>query len=96
MKKVDVEEFSRHAAKYVAGSEAVAVELDGRTIGFFVPAAKRAWDGFQQAIDRLEKGIQETLEETGMTEDELADLFDLNKPLPETPKVHVGAHASRR
>ena|SRR6266516_2872395 len=36
----------------------------------------------KEARQRLERTLQKVCEETGLTEDELADLFDLSKPLP--------------
>src|SRR5215210_7206154 len=38
MKRVPAEEFARHAAEYLEGSEIVAVEKDGEIIGNYVPA----------------------------------------------------------
>lgn len=37
----------------------------------------------RRAIERLGRSVEEILEETGMTEDELAQLFDLRRALPE-------------
>lgn len=45
--------------------------------------AKRDEEKVRQALDRLGATVDRILAETGMTEDELADLFDLSKPLPE-------------
>ncbi len=39
----------------------------------------------REAMMRLEQTVQKILAETGLTEDELADLFDLSKPLPDGP-----------
>ena len=36
----------------------------------------------RQLLDNLSRAVKRLLDETGMTEDELADLFDLNKPFP--------------
>jgi hypothetical protein len=37
MKRVPADEFARHAAEYLEGSEIVAVEKDGEVIGQYVP-----------------------------------------------------------
>lgn len=38
MKRVPADEFARHAAEYLEGSETVSVEKDGEIIGRYVPA----------------------------------------------------------
>ena len=38
MKRVPADEFARHAAEYLEGSEIVSVEKDGEVIGQYVPA----------------------------------------------------------
>ena len=38
MKRVPADEFARHAAEYLEGSEIVSVEKDGEVIGSYVPA----------------------------------------------------------
>ncbi len=38
MKRVPAEEFARHAAEYLEGTEPVSVEKDGEIIGRYVPA----------------------------------------------------------
>jgi hypothetical protein len=37
MKRVPADEFARHAAEYLEGSDAVSVEKDGEIIGRYVP-----------------------------------------------------------
>jgi hypothetical protein len=37
MKRVPADEFARHAAEYLEGSETVSVEKDGEVIGRYVP-----------------------------------------------------------
>jgi hypothetical protein len=37
----------------------------------------------QRALDRLGETIEAILDETGMTEEELAQSFDLRRPIPE-------------
>ena len=94
MKRVSLDEFVEHAAEYLAGEEQLEVESDGHTLGYYRPIPVRAREltvrrgpkpGTKEAMERLERTVQRVLEETGLTEDELADLFDLNKPFPEGP-----------
>ncbi len=82
LKHVGVREFRDHATTYLSGSDPIAVSKHGHIIGVYVPLkrdeekVRRAWDRFGETVDRI-------LQETGMSEDDLADIFDLNKPLPE-------------
>lgn len=98
MKRVGVREFRDHAARYLTGDDVLAVERHGQPIGFYIPmrasrlsqseesAQALEWrEESAQALERLEQAIQSALAQTGMSRDELADLFDLNKPLPALP-----------
>jgi hypothetical protein len=96
MKRVPADEFARHAAEYLAGTEPVSVEKDGEVIGRYVPtpnghASNGALSTEQRQKNKAElrahfehlRGVlQEIYAETGMTEDEFADLFDTKKPFP--------------
>lgn len=94
MKRVSIGEFEAHAGEYVARAEKLEIERDGRTVGYYVPVAakprdipteRRAKPEAREAMEHLERTVQRVLDETGLTEDELADLFDLNKPFPDGP-----------
>ncbi|HEY7830407.1 MAG TPA: hypothetical protein VIC06_07570 [Solirubrobacteraceae bacterium] len=82
MKNVGVREFRDHATKYLAGPEPVAVNRHGRVIGFYIPL-ERDEDEVRRAVAKLGEAVEQVLGETGMTEDELASLFDMRRPLPE-------------
>jgi hypothetical protein len=106
MKRVPADEFARHAAEYLEGTETVSVEKNGEVIGRYVPvpngrAANRTTSNGQSlshphedfdwstvrpesraTLERLQRVLQEVYAETGMTEDELADYFDMTKPFP--------------
>lgn len=81
MKQVGVREFRDHATAYLSGSDPIAVTKHDRIIGVYVPM-KRDEEKVRRAWDNLGKTIDRVLQETGMTEDELADIFDIRKPLP--------------
>jgi len=85
MKHVGVREFRDHATQYLSGDEVLAVERHGEPIGFYIPTTANRRERFEQALERLEQTVQRIVVETGMSEDELADLFDLNKPVPDPP-----------
>ncbi|HEV3321837.1 MAG TPA: hypothetical protein VG147_06540 [Solirubrobacteraceae bacterium] len=82
MKSVGVREFRDHATKYLAGPETVAVNRHGRVIGFYVPL-KRDEDEVRRAVAQLGQAVERVLDETGMSEDELAGVFDMRRPAPE-------------
>ena len=96
MKRVPADEFARHAAEYLAGTEPVSVEKDGEVIGRYVPTPnghtsngarsdeerRRNKAEAREHFERLRGVLQEIYAETGMTEDEFADLFDTTKPFP--------------
>lgn len=82
MKQVGVREFRDHATLYLSGTDPIAVTKNGHVIGVYTPF-KRDYEKRKRALDELEKAVNQVLERTGMTEDELADIFDINKPLPE-------------
>jgi antitoxin (DNA-binding transcriptional repressor) of toxin-antitoxin stability system len=82
MKQVGVREFRDHATLYLSSTDPIAVTKNGHTIGIYVPL-KRDQEKINRALDRFGETVNRILEETGMTEDELADIFDVSKPLPE-------------
>lgn len=94
MKHIGVREFRDHATRYLAGDEVLAIERHGQPIGFYIPTAASRIEARAHAMERLERTIQRVLAQTGLTEDELADPFDLNKPVPELPKP-TAKHADR-
>ena len=100
MKRVPADEFARHAAEYLEGAESVSVEKDGEVIGRYVPRPnghvvndtvsdeerrRRKAEG-RAAFARLRSVLQEVYAETGLTEDELAEYFDMTKPSPYDPE----------
>ncbi len=51
-------------------------------IGFYIPL-DRDEDEVRRAVAQLGAAVGQVLEETGMTEEELARAFDLRRPMPE-------------
>ncbi len=76
MKNVGVREFRDHATTYLSGREPIAINKHGRVIGFYVPL-ERDENEVRRAIARLGESVGKVLDDTGLTEDELAALFDL-------------------
>ncbi len=78
LRNVGVREFRDHATNYLSGSDPVAVSKHGRVIGFYLPL-KRDEDEVRHALAKLGETVEQVLEESGLSEDELAVLFDLRR-----------------
>jgi antitoxin (DNA-binding transcriptional repressor) of toxin-antitoxin stability system len=76
LKSVGVREFRDHATTYLSGPDPIAITKHGRVIGFYVPLERDEHE-VRRAIARLGESVGTVLEETGLTEDELAALFEL-------------------
>lgn len=82
MKSVPVDKFQEQITFYLEGVEPVAIESEGEILGFYYPQEKGKEEKLKQTVAKLEKVLGEVLARNGMTEDEFADLFDMNKPFP--------------
>ena len=80
LKSVGVREFRDHATTYLSGPDPIAINKHGRVIGFYVPLERDEHE-VRRAIARLGESVGKVLEETGLTEDELAALFELRAQL---------------
>ena len=88
MKSVSEREFVERAGQYIARREQVSIERDGETVGYYLPTTVpngkvRDEKEGRAARVRFERSLERFLAATGMTEDELADALDLNKPFPD-------------
>ena len=81
MRHVGVREFRDKATTYLSGNEILTVEKHGQPIGYYIPAPRASLQERQAALAQFNEAVQRFLEESGLTEDELADHLDLNKPL---------------
>ena len=82
MKHVEAREFKERSLDYLTSNEPLAIEHEGEIIGFYYPKKRTKQEELERTSDRLHQAVQQALAETGMTEDEFADLFDLSKPFP--------------
>jgi crotonobetainyl-CoA:carnitine CoA-transferase CaiB-like acyl-CoA transferase len=57
----------------------LAIERHGEIVGYYIPVKKRNPEEVRRRLARLEEAIEQVLAETGMSEDELAEAFDLSK-----------------
>lgn len=97
VRHVGVREFRDRATGLLKEAEPIAVERHGKVIGFYIPVeSKRGADEeLREALIRLDASVRRVLEETGMTEDELAGYFDPSKPAPELPPDRYEQAAGR-
>jgi hypothetical protein len=81
MRHVGIREFRDKATGLLRGPEPLAVERHGKVIGFYIPVEeqKAGNEQFREALARLERTVEEVIEKTGMTEEELAAAFELGK-----------------
>lgn len=82
MKQVATLELKEKAIDYLTGSEPLVIVHDGEVVGFYYPKQRKKQEELNRKLDRLEQLVKQALAETGMTEDEFADLFDLSKQFP--------------
>ena len=78
LRTVGVREFRDHATPYVSGSDPVAVRKHGRVVWFYIPL-QRDDDEVPRALARLAETVSQVLDETGLSEEELAQMFDLRQ-----------------
>lgn len=83
--RVDARDFCADSGRYLDGDRALTIERAGTPVGLYIPVHWERRESTAAAFARLEAAIERVLEETGMTEDELADWFDLTKSLPDEP-----------
>jgi len=94
MKNVPSHEFEAHPKEYMSSNEPLTIERNGHAIGYYIPSRAGRRQSLLDTLDRLDKAVQQVMVETGLTEDELADLFDLNKPFEEQVKRLEARRAS--
>ncbi len=82
MKQIQAREFQERSLTYLTGNEPLAIEHNSEIVGHYYPKKRTKREQLKRDIKHLEEAVQRALAETGMTEDEFADLFDLSKPFP--------------
>ena len=71
MRHVGIREFKNQATSILNSGETLVVERHGRPIGFFVPLALKDPAARQATAGRLGRILEEVLDETGLTEEDL-------------------------
>ncbi|MGI8856539.1 MAG: hypothetical protein ACR2JW_12370 [Thermomicrobiales bacterium] len=80
MRHVGVREFRDKATMYLSGNEVLSVEKHGQPIGFYIPVHPYNEEKTQRALEQFNAAVDRLLDESGMTQEELADFLDLTKP----------------
>lgn len=81
MQRVEIEEFRERAAELLTGTEALTVESQGQAVGVYLPLPHPARAEAQESLVALRTAVVAALATGQLTEDELADLFDLRRPI---------------
>jgi hypothetical protein len=81
MQHVEIEEVRERASELLTGSEALTVEHQGHVVGVYLPLPQPDQQGGQDSLAALRAAIAAALSNGQLTVDELADLFDLRRPV---------------
>jgi antitoxin (DNA-binding transcriptional repressor) of toxin-antitoxin stability system len=72
MRHVGIREFKNQATSMMSSGETLVIERHGRPIGFFVPLRAKDRQAGSAALGRLGDVVQKVLDETGLSEEDLA------------------------
>jgi hypothetical protein len=78
LKNVGVREFRDHATTYLSGPDPVAVSKHGQVIGFYIPV-ERDQEQAKRSLEKLGATVEKVLADSGLSEEEVAQLFDLRQ-----------------
>ncbi len=81
MRKVGIREFRDNATTLLATGETLLVERHGHPVGYFVPI-KQKGDEEAVAMQRLATALERAVNETGLNEEALAELFTVRRSTP--------------
>ena len=80
MRRVGVKEFRDNATKYFAAGETMIIERHGHPVGYFIPVKQeKDKELAKKALSQLEEAVAKLVKETGLSEDELAELFTIKR-----------------
>lgn len=82
VKHMGVRQFRDRATAVLREGEPIAVERHGKLIGIYIPVEEERGDDKEElrlALSRLEERVTEIAREAGLSEEELADAFDLTR-----------------
>ncbi|MDE0269107.1 MAG: hypothetical protein OXI96_08790 [Acidimicrobiaceae bacterium] len=85
MRVVATTEFQAKAEQLITERETLRIDHQGTPIGFYVPIAAKDRRAGREALGRLGSLVEEVLEQTGLTEDELVAEVERTSIELETP-----------
>ncbi len=77
MRKVGIREFRDKATTLLATGETLLVERHGHPVGYFVPIKQKS--DSEDVHQRLAEALEQVVQDTGLTEEALAELFTLRR-----------------
>jgi hypothetical protein len=77
MKRVGIQELCERASELLTGNEVLTVERQGQAVGVYLPLSSSPDHNARDSLAALRTAVAAALANGQMTEDELADLFDL-------------------
>ena len=78
MKSIGVRQFRDQASHFIASKEIIAIKKHQKIVGFYIPISQSSEDEIQQAFQRLSATVNSALAESGLSEDQLSEAFDLS------------------
>lgn len=78
MRKVGIREFRDKATTLLATGETLLVERHGHPVGYFVPIKQKGGKE-AEAMQRLATALERAVNETGLSEEALAELFTVRR-----------------
>ena len=79
MRRVGVREFRDNATKLLSAGETMLVERHGHPVGYFIPVKRRDSAETETALKQLADAVEQALREGDLSEDDLADLFTVER-----------------
>jgi hypothetical protein len=79
MKQIDISELPTQTDDEIRHGETYAVTRDGEVVGYFLPRKREDPEKLQEALEALDRTIQDALR-NGYTSEQLAEDLDLSKP----------------
>ncbi len=82
MQRVEIQDLRERASELLTGDEALTVERQGQAVGVYLPLPHPASQAAQDSMTSLRMAVAAALANGQMSGDELADVFDLRRPMP--------------
>ena len=79
MRRVGIREFRDNATKLLSAGETMLVERHGHPVGYFIPVKRRDSAETEAALKQLADAVEQALREGDLSEDDLADLFTVER-----------------